>query len=631
MFVDRGAIGFLPMEHRLTPVNRTTPRHVVVNQRYGRKILAGLALGVALVFSTAPMAHAWEQIDSFDAEATVLSNGDLDVTETIVWNFTGTSDKHGIFRFVPRVHLWTLDRKPEWAGWEQFDRVTDVSFLEVSSPTGANVDRHTERKGVNEVLRLGNKKVNVTGVQTYKLHWTLKRAVVRNELRYDITGSGWTVNAAAITARVKAPVEADRQPRCEVGGLPDPSCTLRVDGDTITVSAKTLGTEVVIPLDPARVASPDVVFEPHQTLRRGFDWTNGQPFMAAVLGAVAIGGLTLLGRRGRDRLYGSGAAFAGPGAPERKRGLTERLASPVEFAPPEGVAPGMIGSIRNGAVDPVGLSATLVDLAVRGHLQIEAIDDDGKGRKPDDHALSIPPADRPRKDELRGYEQTLIATLFGGETRVTLSELKKAKTLYKGLATVRESIQNDVVAAGYWVGRPDRVKAKWMGLGIVVAVVGVVTTVVLASSGDKGLLGIPIIAFGLGILALAPTMPVRTAAGSRVRARLNGFEQLFDAGEGERIAHTEKLEVFSQYLPYAMAFGNVKQWVKRFASLGQLPDTGWYTTPYGTGFDPGRFESAIEGFEKSLSGAMAAASQSPSSSSGGGGGSSSGGGGGGSW
>ena len=592
--------------------------------------VVGVVMAVGL--SASGVAHAFEQVDSFDAVATVQENGDLDVQETIVWNFFGTSGKHGIFRFVPRTHLWTVDRQPGWASWEKFDRVTDVTFLDASSPSGANVSRDVERKGDNEVLRLGDKDITVSGIQTYKLHWVLKRAVVRNELRYNITGPGWTVNFGTIHARIQAPLAPGEQPRCERFGAIDESCQLTVSGDTIDVTASQIGSEVVIPLDPTRVTSPEIVFEPHQDLRRAFDWTSGQPVIAGIMAALGAGGLALIGRKGRDRLYGSGAAFGGEGASERKRGLTEKLAAPVEFAPPEGVLPGMIGSIRSGAVDQVALSATLVDLAVRGHLRIEVLDPDGNG-KPDDHMLILPPDTEPRKGELREYERTLLSTLFDGTSRITLSELKKDRTLYKGLATVREKIQTDVVAAGYWDGRPDRVKAKWAVLGIVVAILGVVATVVLAASTNKGLLGLPIVLFGLGIVGLAPTMPVRTAAGSRVRARLDGFEQLFDAGEGERIAFTEKLEVFSQYLPYAMAFGNVKQWVKRFASMGQLPNTTWYVTPYGTGFDPGRFGSAMEGFEKSLSSAMAAASAAPSSSSGGGGGggSSSGGGGGGSW
>ena len=611
--------------------------HLPAKGRRTRAAVATLLVAAGLVLGVSSAAGASERLESFDAEARVLPNGDLDVNETITWDFDGELEKHGIFRFVPRLHRWTRDRQPGWASWEKYDRVSPVTFLEASSPTGANTTRHTERKGDNEVLRLGDKDVTVRGVQKYRLHYVIGRAVVADELRYAITGRGWLVTNGTITARIDAPVAPDAIPRCEVDGEVDPNCVVRVDGDAISITAYDLGTEVVIPLDPARVSAPDLAFEPRQTLRRGFDWTNGQPFMAGALGVVSAFVLVLLGRRGRDRLYGSGAAFDGAGAPERPRALGERLAAPVEFAPPEGVAPGMVGAIRNGSVDHVALSSTLVDLAVRGHIRITAVEEDARGKKKPDHVLEIPDADARRKGELRGYEEKLIATLFGPAKKIYLSELKKDKTIHTGLSAVRDNIHNDVVAAGYWVKRPDRVRVKWIALGIVIDALGVLVTIVLAASSDKALLGIPIIFLGTGIIVLSPMMPVRTAKGSRVSARLNGFEKLFDAGEGERIAFTEKQDVFSQYLAYAMAFGNVKQWVERCAALGQVPDTsGWYTAPYGAGFDTGHFSSAIEGFEKSLSGAMSAASESPSSSSGGGGGGgggggSSGGGGGGSW
>lgn len=612
------------------PLNRTHGCVARPRRRAGVATLLLLTVGLSLGVATG--AHASESVESFDSDVTVLANGDADVHETIAWNFDNQPKKHGIFRFVPRLHRWTRDRQPGWASWEQFDRVTPIAFLNASSPTGANVDRHTKRQGSDEVLRLGDKNTIVNGVQTYRLHYTIAKAVVDNELRYAITGTGWTVSINTINATFTAPLSPGAVPRCEVNGAIDEHCVVRVNGDTISMTAYDPRTEVVIPLDPTRVNSPAPAFEPQQTLRRGFDWTNGQPVMAGVIGAASVLMLTLLGRRGRDRMYGSGAAFDGPEAPERARRFGERLAAPVEFAPPENVAPGMIGSIRSGTVDHVALSSTLVDLAVRGHIKITVVDEDGDGRKKPDHRLEQTPNNPKKKGDLRGYEQKLIATLFGPAQSVMLSELKKNKSLHTGLAGVRENIQNDVVAAGYWAKRPDRVRGRWIALGVIVDVIGVLITAVLAKSSDKGLLGLPIMLLGTGIIALSSIMPVRTAKGSRVTARLKGFKQLFDAGEGERIAHTEKADIFSQYLPYAMAFGSVKQWVKRCAALGQVPDTnGWYSTPYGTGFDHGHFTSAMESFDRSLSASMAAASTSPSSSSGGGGGSSSGGGGGGSW
>lgn len=583
--------------------------------------LGTVALSLAL-FSG--QASASERLDGLDAVAVVQPNGDLAITETITWDFDGEAKKHGIFRFVPRLHRWTLDRKPGWADWQQFDRVTPVAFSDASSPTGANAERHVETKGDNEVLRLGNKNVLVSGVQKYQLHYMVGRAVVNDTLRYAISGKGWTVTNGAITARITAPVAAGAVPTCVVGSVPAPRCDVRVDGDNVFVTAYDLASEVVVPLDVSRVTAPAPVFEEHQTFRRAFDWTNGQPIGAVVLAALSGAALWVVGRRGRDLYAAGGGVIGGDGATERPRSLTERLASPVEFAPPEGVLPGMVGAIRGGKVDHVALSSTLVDLAVRGHVGIEALSD---GRSPD-HALVAKDAG---KGDLRAYESTLLSTLMGGSSRVLISELKANKTIHAPLATVRSGILDEVVKAGYWVKRPDRVKGKWVALGILAAILGGFITIVLAASSNKALLGLPFVMFGLGLIALAPTMPVRTAAGSRLKARLDGFEKLFDAGEGERIAITEKAEVFSQYLPFAMAFGNVKQWVKRFSAIGHVPDTSsWYVYPYGVGFD--HFSSALDGFDRSLSSAMAAASASPSSSSGGGGGgSSSGGGGGGSW
>jgi hypothetical protein len=197
------------------------------------RLAAAATLAVGATFALAAPAHASERLEGIDAEAKVLPNGDLDITETITWDFDGTPKKHGIFRFIPRLHRWTLDRRPGWADWQEFDRVTPVTFLEVSSPSGANADRHTERKGDNEVLRLGNKNVIVSGIQSYRLHYTVGRAVVRDTLRYAISGTGWTVTNGAITARVTAPIAAGGTPTCEAHGRPASNCTVRVDGDTI--------------------------------------------------------------------------------------------------------------------------------------------------------------------------------------------------------------------------------------------------------------------------------------------------------------------------------------------------------------------------------------------------------------
>ena len=45
----------------------------------------------------------------------------------------------------------------------------------------------------------------------------------------------------------------------------------------------------------------------------------------------------------------------------------------VEFQPPDGVRPGQIGTLLDEQANPLDVTATIVDLAVRGYLRIEEL------------------------------------------------------------------------------------------------------------------------------------------------------------------------------------------------------------------------------------------------------------------
>ena len=53
--------------------------------------------------------------------------------------------------------------------------------------------------------------------------------------------------------------------------------------------------------------------------------------------------------------------------------LFERGVAPVEFAPPEDLRPGQVGTIVDEQANTLDVTATIVDLAVRGYLTIEEI------------------------------------------------------------------------------------------------------------------------------------------------------------------------------------------------------------------------------------------------------------------
>lgn len=140
----------------------------------------------------------------------------------------------------------------------------------------------------------------------------------------------------------------------------------------------------------------------------------------------------------------------------------------------------------------------------------------------------------------------------------------------------------------------------------------------------------------IGMLSRKPL----TALGAEVRDHLKGLEQFIEWAEADRIrmlqspAGAERvridpndpaqmLKLYEVLLPYAVVFGQEKEWARQLAVLyGEGNSPGWYSGAHG--FSAGSFSAGIS----SLS-ASSASSSSTSGGSGGGGSSGGGGGGGG--
>ena len=56
---------------------------------------------------------------------------------------------------------------------------------------------------------------------------------------------------------------------------------------------------------------------------------------------------------------------------------------PVEFVPPDGIRPGQVGTLIDEQANPLDVTATIIDLAVRGYLKITEIPKEGWFGKPD--------------------------------------------------------------------------------------------------------------------------------------------------------------------------------------------------------------------------------------------------------
>lgn len=121
-----------------------------------------LALLVVLLIASAM--HA-EVVRSFDSDIQLQPDGTLDVTETIVMDF-GADQRHGIYRTLP----------------VRFNRYANsytvgLKVLEVTDENSNDRDYTTARMGRDVKIRIGDPDVTVSGVQTYKLRYTVRRAV----------------------------------------------------------------------------------------------------------------------------------------------------------------------------------------------------------------------------------------------------------------------------------------------------------------------------------------------------------------------------------------------------------------------------------------------------------------------
>src|SRR5699024_7138149 len=90
--------------------------------------------------------------------------------------------------------------------------------------------------------------------------------------------------------------------------------------------------------------------------------------------------------------------------------------------PPDGLRPGEIGALSAKTVSSTQISATIIDLAVRGYLRLEEGETNWRG-KTNDWTFVATPETAPA-EELRDYERTLLERIFQGRQRVRLSQLR---------------------------------------------------------------------------------------------------------------------------------------------------------------------------------------------------------------
>jgi uncharacterized membrane protein YgcG len=377
----------------------------------------------------------------------------------------------------------------------------------------------------------------------------------------------------------------------------------------------------------------------HETPPPPFELTplKGTVVGGAMLAALVVG--LVLWWRGRDQIFTAVSPGLLPMANDtRDSRRVRQVPFAVRFSPPDAVSPGMVGTLLDRTADISDVTATLTDLAVRGLIRFEA-------RK----SSSIPRIHKVVTDPqgLAPYEQQLFDALFPkGAIKAGTGRLS-GRPFGRAVSKARHDLYMAVVEAGWFSSAPDSTKTV-LTVGAVVALTLAIITLGLGAALGWGLLSIPVLLLAVVLFVARWWLPSRTATGSAMLSQTLGFKQYLETAEADQIAFEEAENIFSHYLPFAIAFGCVDHWVSVFAELvdrgAPIATPAWYSAgssaslqsmfaPTGTGSFPGTLAGLGTTFDSAVY-APTAASSGGSGFSGGGGGFSGGGmggGGGGTW
>jgi uncharacterized membrane protein YgcG len=613
-----------------------------------RRWLVVLASMVAAVVGLGGSAGAQfgEVIHRYEVDIQIEQDGSMLVVERIAYDF-GSQQRHGIFRDL-RVRFTYDDR---------YDRVYPVEVLSVEGSPGTPDQYEVSEEDALLRIRIGDPDRTISGRHRYRITYRVEGALNgfadHDELYWNAIGHEWPVPTEDAEVRVASPAEIP-DALCFAGpaGSTLPCERQEVDGDLATFGHASLnpfeGMTVVVAIPKGVITPPpQPVLDERWSLQRAFSATPVTVGVAGGLLLLLVGGaLRMAWVVGRDRrIAGSpvDVAFGAKGVqrmPQQAVPLFEQGATPVEYTPPDGIRPGQVGTLLDEVAGPLDVTATIVDLAVRGYLRIEEIPKRWIFGKVDWRLIKLREAD----EGLLTYERMLLNNLFEepdelededegsttqpeGLARVRLSGLKKKFS--ERLHDVQEALYSDAAKRKWFAGRPDKVRERWSVRGWVLLLAGAGLTWLAAAKSHLGLLPIPIILAGLVLVWASSRMPRRTAKGTGLVRRVLGFRTYIETAEIEESRFAERANLFSQYLPYAIVFGLTQKWARAFADLDGQEDMtgGWYVGS--RPFTADGFSSSMSSFAVSTSGTISSTPAGSGSSGFGGGGSSGGGGGGG--
>jgi uncharacterized membrane protein YgcG len=369
----------------------------------------------------------------------------------------------------------------------------------------------------------------------------------------------------------------------------DPVETYGVTAD-ISVTRNTIVATAREPIDPdetfeirlqyphnsdARIANWQENFDRRRDFEEKYKpWLNIGLIVISLL--LGIGGplfvFTHWRNRGRDPKVGPVPTF-----------LTE---------PPSGLRPAVVGTLLDETADTRDVLSTLIDLAEREYLVIEEDRSEGFFGIGGSTTHTFKRTDKPATD-LHSYEQQILNRVFQGKLERTLDSLKNK--FYQYMSSLQDDLYSELVDGGLFKAKPSTTRGVYSAIAVgVLGVAGFLGFIFFGMIEElsPALLCLPsALAFtGVALFVAGQHMPAKTQQGALEAAKWRAFQEYLQ--NLEKYTDVENVtEQFTAFLPYAVAFGMDRSWIRRFSKLETSPVPTWYYPTYRGGRYRGGYRS----------------------------------------
>ncbi|CAL1518730.1 DUF2207 domain-containing protein [Chitinophaga sp. MM2321] len=536
-------------------------------------------------------------VKDLTADIYLSKEGYFDVVEK--YNIEFTEAKHGIFReIITDYKLQTTEGKTE-------NRKLVIENLEVPGynfSTNYKIEQRTDGK---IKIKIGDKNKLVTGLQHYEIKYRVYNAFLFEhdlaQFYWNIKPQGWLAVFQKINFNIHVPEGVVLSPEnCFVYAGNTGTTSPSVDFDysysdgvfvgkshDFFISVPGQDVTVLIKL-PKNLIKENFITVP---LWQQYGWVGILGFLLFVFWLVWL-----------------------------KYGKDDIVISTTSYYPPKDIDPAMAGYLIDDKGDTSDLIALIPQWASQGFITIEEIPKSSLLGKADMKLtrLNTIPVTAP------DYEQRLFSTLFGiWRDTVLIGSLRN--TFYVTMNEAKKELK--AKAQKYYEVKSNKVMKITMGVAITLGVL--LCPLFLFVFGVVAAVSAPFTCVFIALMSFF--LQKKNKQGNAIFSELKGFKQFIKMAEVSRIKTLieQDEQYFEKTMSYALAFGLLGNWAKKFDALNIPPPT-WYSSS-------GTHMMGMYAFSKSFSGSMATAQSSmvssPSGSRSGGGSSGGGfgGGGGGSW